>query len=249
MSSHEAELPVLHLPVQGVWRVLRSPGHAKFAFDLAAVDRPGGRTLKRSRLDHLMGRMSASDAHGWEQRVRSPVAGTVVRALDQWPDRRTLHLLKDSWRLIAAVASRRPMDPGWFAGNHVIVEGEGIHVLLAHLRDGSLRVREGDRVEAGTPVGRVGNSGASLEPHLHCQLLDRIDDLAAASAPGFVVAHYDRWTGGAWTTMEMQPLRRGDIIRSVPAAPPPSGLTGRPGKRASPRGGRTSRRSPGGIPR
>jgi len=40
-------------------------------------------------------------------------------------------------------------------------------VLLAHLRQGSLRVGQGMRVTTDTVVGLVGNSGNTTEPHLH----------------------------------------------------------------------------------
>ena len=63
------------------------------------------------------------------------------------------------------------MSRGGAAGNHVllscVVENREITVLLAHLRAGSMAVGVGDIVERGTPLGRVGNSGRSTEPHLH----------------------------------------------------------------------------------
>ncbi len=40
-------------------------------------------------------------------------------------------------------------------------------VVLAHLMKGSISVVEGDYVRAGAPLGRVGNSGNTTEPHLH----------------------------------------------------------------------------------
>lgn len=40
-------------------------------------------------------------------------------------------------------------------------------VVLAHLQQGSATVRVGERVHTGQPLGRVGNSGNSTEPHLH----------------------------------------------------------------------------------
>jgi hypothetical protein len=53
-------------------------------------------------------------------------------------------------------------------GNAVgIQRDDGVIVVLAHLQRGSVAVRTGDRVAAGAPVGRVGNSGRSTEPHLH----------------------------------------------------------------------------------
>ncbi|MHB8434855.1 MAG: M23 family metallopeptidase [Acidimicrobiales bacterium] len=53
------------------------------------------------------------------------------------------------------------------AGNHVDIDTGGEQVLLAHLRQGSVAVRPGDKVRAGDEIGRVGNSGNSTEPHLH----------------------------------------------------------------------------------
>jgi murein DD-endopeptidase MepM/ murein hydrolase activator NlpD len=40
-------------------------------------------------------------------------------------------------------------------------------VLLAHLKQGSVAVKGGQRVAAGDIVGAVGNSGNTDEPHLH----------------------------------------------------------------------------------
>ena len=54
------------------------------------------------------------------------------------------------------------------AGNHVLLEcGTEVRVLLAHMRRGSVRVRPGERVAVGRPLGAVGNTGNTNEPHLH----------------------------------------------------------------------------------
>jgi murein DD-endopeptidase MepM/ murein hydrolase activator NlpD len=86
----------------------------------------------------------------WDAEVVSPCDGVVAAAVDQFPD------LPPPWR-----------DPAHPAGNHVAIESGGATVYLAHLRRGSVAVRAGDRVRAGQPVGRVGNSGNTTEPHLH----------------------------------------------------------------------------------
>jgi len=39
--------------------------------------------------------------------------------------------------------------------------------LLGHLRQGSVLAQAGERVAAGQPLGQVGNTGNSDEPHLH----------------------------------------------------------------------------------
>jgi hypothetical protein len=58
-------------------------------------------------------------------------------------------------------------DPTRLEGNHVFLDCGGVGVLLAHLQQGSVRVRAGDQVTRGDLLGRVGNSGQTGEPHLH----------------------------------------------------------------------------------
>lgn len=53
-------------------------------------------------------------------------------------------------------------------GNHLVVElASDAFLLLAHLRPGSLEVKEGDRVAAGQRLARVGMTGVTYAPHLH----------------------------------------------------------------------------------
>lgn len=56
-------------------------------------------------------------------------------------------------------------------GNGVRIDhGGGWATQYCHLRRGSIAVAGGQRVRAGDPLGRIGNSGASETPHLHFQL-------------------------------------------------------------------------------
>ena len=82
--------------------------------------------------------------------VLAPCAGTVMRAEDGHPDQ----------------APPQP-DRAHMTGNHVMIACRGAWVLLAHLRRGSVLVKAGEAVNAGAPLGVVGNSGNSNEPHLH----------------------------------------------------------------------------------
>ena len=53
--------------------------------------------------------------------------------------------------------------------NHVLLETGSAYIFLGHLEKGAVFVKEGDVVAIGQPLGLAGNSGASLEPHLHIQ--------------------------------------------------------------------------------
>jgi len=52
-------------------------------------------------------------------------------------------------------------------GNHVVISCQKVRVTLAHMIPGSIQVKETEIVIRGEPIGRVGNSGNSSEPHLH----------------------------------------------------------------------------------
>jgi hypothetical protein len=68
-------------------------------------------------------------------------------------------------------------------GNHVILNlGEGRFANYAHLKAGSVTVRDGDRVERGQQIGELGNSGSSTGPHLHFHVMDGPSALAADPA-------------------------------------------------------------------
>lgn len=65
---------------------------------------------------------------------------------------------------------RQPVEAlqGQDCGNGVVIDhGNGWETHYCHLRQDSLRVRTGEKVKAGQPLGLVGMSGGSEFPHLH----------------------------------------------------------------------------------
>lgn len=214
-QNDEHQAPVIGLPVSGTWKLVKSPGHDRFAFDLAVVGIDSYQTLSKSRLHHILGRASVDDSYSWSRPIVAPIAGTVVRASDGSPDRRQLSLLRDLWTMISSRPDPQRDGIGRFAGNHVIIRGAGSYIFLAHLQCRSLQVNEGEKVEAGQLIGRVGNSGFTLEPHLHLQLFDQIDDPLAATAPRFLISEYERWTGEYWELVRNAVLRKGELIRTL----------------------------------
>ncbi|OGB20123.1 MAG: hypothetical protein A3E51_23210 [Burkholderiales bacterium RIFCSPHIGHO2_12_FULL_67_38] len=74
-------------------------------------------------------------------------------------------------------------------GNHVVIRLDaGGWAMLAHLQLGTVAVVPGARVETGSYLGRVGNSGRSPVPHLHLHLQGSPEP-GAATRP-FRLANY-----------------------------------------------------------
>jgi hypothetical protein len=58
-----------------------------------------------------------------------------------------------------------------------------VFALYAHMQPGSIRVHSGDKVHPGQVLGLVGNTGNSLAPHLHFQLMAEPSSLASNGLP------------------------------------------------------------------
>ncbi len=57
-------------------------------------------------------------------------------------------------------------------GNGMVIEhAGGWQTLYCHMKQGSFKVKEGQQIKAGTPLGLVGHSGAAEFPHLHFTLM------------------------------------------------------------------------------
>lgn len=66
------------------------------------------------------------------------------------------------------VADFVPAIAGKECGNGVVIDhGQGWETQYCHLKQGSVRVAPGDRVEIGTGLGEVGQSGMADFPHMH----------------------------------------------------------------------------------
>jgi len=99
--------------------------------------------------------------------------GTVVAVKDSIPEN------------VPGITSRAvPITLETVGGNHVILDiGGGRYAFYAHIKPGSLRVKNGDRVTRGQVLGLVGNSGNSTEPHLHFHISDGNSPLGSEGLP------------------------------------------------------------------
>jgi hypothetical protein len=153
-----AEMPKLALPIDC------DPG--KSCFVQKFVDVAPGPEIR----DYLCGHAS-DDAHtGTDFRLVNLAAarGVVVKAAAAGVVAKTREGIDDKMVMTEAdVARVNPIG----LGNVVIIDhGEGWQTIYAHMRKGSLKVRSGDRIEAGTPLGEVGLSGLTEYPHVHFEV-------------------------------------------------------------------------------
>jgi hypothetical protein len=132
----------------------------RYAYDLYLVD-PEGRTFRSDG-------KTAGDWYGYAAPVHAPGAGRVVALADRYAEDLGGKLLTNE---------SLSKDPGLFYGNQVTIDhGNGEYSLLAHLKQGSIRVKVGDTVTQGQVIAAVGLSGSAEEPHVHYEL---------RSGPGF----------------------------------------------------------------
>jgi hypothetical protein len=121
-------------------RPWRGNGHA---VDIVAIDALGMRTRGALPAD-------PADYRIFGVAVLAPCAGSVIAAVDELPDMNVPEY-----------------DRANTAGNHVMLDCNGVHVVLAHLKRGTVGVTAGEQIATGDVIGAVGNSGGTSEPHLH----------------------------------------------------------------------------------
>lgn len=127
---------------------LDEDGFGDFAWDLVATDAAGQRFTGAG--------MDNADFLVWGQPVYAARAGTVIEVIRDAPDH---------------PPGAYPID----AVNNLVgirVEGQ-VYQYYLHFRQGSIPpgITVGTEVSAGDLLGEVGNSGVTLEPHLHLTLL------------------------------------------------------------------------------
>jgi|TARA_B100001079_G_scaffold109008_1_gene93789 murein DD-endopeptidase MepM/ murein hydrolase activator NlpD len=161
---HTPPLPVpekhvtkLRLPFDGEWLVFwggdtrelnrhHDVPNQKFAFDFLIADSSGKTYTGEGNKNE--------DYFAFGQEIRSPADGIATD-------------------VITGVRDNVPgsMNPYSTLGNAVLIKHREHEVsVLAHFKQGSIRIEPGDKVKKGQVLGLCGNSGNSSEPHLHYHL-------------------------------------------------------------------------------
>lgn len=133
--------------LQGGNSVITNPFHAlsgsKLALDIVKLNTFGNRARG-------IATSSLGDYEIFGETLHSPCAGTLFTVRTDLPDN-----------------TPGKTDAEHPEGNYIIVRCGDVDVFMAHLRQNSAVVTTGDAVRLGQPIAKVGNSGNTLEPHLH----------------------------------------------------------------------------------
>lgn len=203
---------VINPPLKGEWAIMNPPGHPRLAFDFLATK---GRKLPyrgSALFRHIFSSISVEATYAWGQPVYAPLDGTVVACSDGAPDRERIIMIRDLIALL--MFSPKPGSPfPAYGGNYVVLKSGNIYPLFAHLRCGSVRVKVGDAVKAGDQLGEVGNSGSSIQPHLHFQIMENENPFPLfKNLLPFKVSVVQKRIGQNWEQIANAELNNGDHL-------------------------------------
>jgi murein DD-endopeptidase MepM/ murein hydrolase activator NlpD len=126
------------------------------------------------------------DQQRYAAKTVAPIPGVVGEGTFNWPTSGTITQRYSWYHPAVDIASKSApgiiaaqggtvVTAGWNAGgygNYVIVDhGNGYKTLYAHMIDGSIVVKAGDRVNQGQRLGTMGSTGRSTGPHLHFEII------------------------------------------------------------------------------
>jgi hypothetical protein len=210
---------IVDFPLRGEWTALNTPGHKipshgtdqlgqRFAYDFMQIDWAAPKEYKffsRSKFSYYMKGVPLRECLGWSQPFFAPFQGEVVEAADGHKERDPVHLIRDLFIVIKnafTLSGKNNNDLIPAVGNYIIIKGENdIYAFFAHARNGSIKVKKGDKVETGRQLGQVGHSGNSTAPHLHFHLMDR-QELLDAKGISCCFRNYERYTESGWEKEE-----------------------------------------------
>lgn len=138
--------------LQGGRNIFTNPFHVRgsnsLAIDIVKLNTLGNRATSIAPRE-----LTAYEIFG--DTLYSPCQGNVVTVTDGLPDNPPGH-----------PDTRHPQ------GNYIVLRCADAEILVCHLRQGSTKVIPGETVNVNKPLAEIGNSGNSLEPHLHIEARD-----------------------------------------------------------------------------
>ncbi|MFO0781614.1 MAG: M23 family metallopeptidase [Candidatus Saccharimonadales bacterium] len=149
----------LQLPFNGAWLTfwggdtLEQNHHhevtsQKYAFDFIKINKAG--TFFRTDGE------TCEDYFSFGEDILAPASGIIVEAVDGLRDNKP-----------------RQINSFNYLGNYIMIKhAENVYSVLGHLRQDSVVVTKGYKVDVGQKLATCGNSGYTTDPHLHFHVQD-----------------------------------------------------------------------------
>lgn len=156
----------------------------EFAFDAITVKQSKDGALVP--FDYKEGQKpKLTDYYCYNSNIMAVGDGFVVAAKDKFPESAMSDPQSYSEEYFVKLMEKLIPEIGFdnaALGNYVIIDHEnGEYSVYCHLKE--LSVKNGDKVKQKQVIGKLGNTGHSTIPHLHFQIMDSPDFLAANSLP------------------------------------------------------------------
>jgi len=137
---------------------------------------------------------SNEDYYAFGQEIIAPCDGEVVLVVDG---------IKDN--------IPGNMNPVYIPGNTVVIKSpKQEYLIFAHLKQHSIKVKQGDNVRQGQILGLCGNSGNSSEPHLHFHV-QNVEDMYMATG---AKAYFEKIIVNGELRSDYSPVK-GEVVQSV----------------------------------
>ena len=173
------------------------------------VDRQAGPGL----LDYRCGRRTGENHTGVD--IRLPDMAAQRRGVDVLAAAAgTVFRVRDGVADVAVTSATAAAVNEIGLGNAVVIDHPGgLRTAYGHMARGSVRVKAGDKVAAGQPIGRIGLSGLTEFPHLHF-IVQRGDAPVDPFAPGPVAPGACARQTGLWTPQAAakMPYKAGTLL-------------------------------------
>lgn len=164
---------IAELPFFGQWKVSQGfngqythKNEWRYAWDFVSIDEQGKEYQKEG--------LSPEDYYCYDLPVTAPLDGEVVKIVD---------------KILDNPIGEVNIDKNW--GNTIVIKhSEDFYSAISHLKEGSFKVKVGDKVKKGTVLAKCGNSGRSPYPHIHFQfqLTDKIGEKTFKFPFGFYIS-------------------------------------------------------------
>lgn len=135
------------------WKSMNASNYPsmRFAIDIIKLNKYGSGSKK-------LLNPSNKDFEIFEEKVYSPIEGEVVKVIKNNEDNFPYSIFPNHY------------------GNQIVIKNGNYYVSLYHFKQDSIVVELGQKVKVGDYLGQVGNSGYSIKPHLHTQVIYSEDE-------------------------------------------------------------------------